>query len=445
MKMSDITNPPKTLNEGYKLTYHEIMALFDTIEKARYMPPERMVDKAKAAKDYVSNVGKSAKDAASDVGKTVGGVAKNAANAVGGYVNNFNNKANKFNNGRVEPTLNDSVMYEGWLSDKWDDASRSARHAIRVKKPIISAADLTKMWKDLGSPTDSDQIVRMLVRDVDMPKNMVMNAMKTASRAEPNVVAFADVVKRSGLTKQILAKCDTILSQNNISNNQEFSFNQNARTANKRNQRNKNRQMTWGESIGHVSPSITEEATIPDKAIKDIITQAVTKKLQNGASVGGTQEKVHDWAQSIKQETDAVVKMKLVKDIVNYLADIHGTDEWKKVVHGVDNIIKTDRTISDFIRDSQDKNDDKFQAIASANLASGKKMEKKMFFMTNDLLIESGISWSELSLKPELNGTDIMIYQTIKNTDMPVKKFISEMIMNKAAKEINTIGRAKKI
>lgn len=445
MKIGEVTGTAK-LNEGYKLTYHEIMALFDTIEKGRYMPTDKIEDKAKSAYNKTKNAANSIKNTTASAANT----AKTAASNASSFMSNAAKGLSKFSNNntkspRIEPTLNDSIIYEANFGDMMSGAKKWAKREVIQKKPIISANTLTKMWKELGSPTDSDEIVRMLVHDVQMPKNMVLQAMKTASSQEPNVIAFANLVKDQGLTKQVLAICDTIKMGNDISNTTGNDLNNNNRLRRKNKQRRSTKDWILGDSVIDNRRVISEKLVIPEDEIRKIITKAAMWKVQNGSSVAGTEEHVKDWANKIKSQTDAVAKMKLVKEIVNFLADIHGTDEWKKVVHGVDSIIKNDKTIAQFTKDSEDKNDDNFIAIATNSLANGKTMEKKVFLIANDILTEAGISWFDVSLKPIMDEGKIMIYETLIGTNIPVKQYIAEMVINKINREVKTIGRAKKI
>lgn len=411
----------------YKLTHHEIMALFDVIEKQRYMPVDRAVDKATSKWGAIKK----------DLGNLIKPQPQNKSH-LSAYPKNKQQ--------RIEPSFSESINEAG-LNDTLKKAAKWGAREISPEMPNISSEQLLRIWKERGSPNDSDEIIYMLVHDVQMPRKMVLNAMKKASSEQPNVKAFANLVRKAGIEKQIIQYCDVILDKRSLSGEEE-------RALKKRNSngisnvlRNLSNQDTMYDSLNNTGNMISEEATIKDSDIKDLFVQLAQThpKLASVPTIKNTEEEIKKWADSIKRTEDAVVKMNLVKEIVNYLADIKGTDDWKKVVSGVENIIRTDKTIQDYVKSTTDTKDNQFLNIAINNIRSGAKMEKRNFLVANKFLSESGLMWSNIGVKPDLVDGDIVLKPVIKGTSVFVEDFVKVITSRRIDEQVKTIGRCKKV
>lgn len=291
-------------------------------------------------------------------------------------------------------------------------ASKIGKKAGILDRGVVQVSDLYNAWIAAGKPTDSDEIEDIL-KTVGFDSGEINAAFKATgvSRSadyDPNVVKLAKLVKANGLEKFVIK---------------------------------------YLERFGVTESVELHERKIADSDIKALFTKLLTSELPKArddhyAANSFAQKYVNKWAKEMKRVdigdeiprgytikhdgseyewmgllwrdkrikriakkevarelTDTVMdtlnkpKIALIREIVNFMADRHGSVEWKQVLSDINRII-SGASLPQEVR-----------GTAMNRIRDGLTMESSMFHVVNTLLNESGFTWGDIGYDPR-NASD---------------------------------------
>lgn len=266
-------------------------------------------------------------------------------------------------------------------------------------KRNISVQDLERTWATkYYKSTDHNDIIHMLTNDFGFNKKDIMPILNAAHKDEP-IKKLARSIKAHGLEKQAIEIIDRLYKT--------------------------------------VKESIVLEKHISDKDIKQLFVQLVQQSSATADENGSVtvNDYVKKWASEIKKAPTPEEKVNLVKEIVNFLADRHTTQEWQNVKKGVQDIISNSGV-------DPEQADDAIQSINQ-----GVTMEKVTYELCNTLLTECGIQWQQLGVIPVEIDECISLKFTVLQRETLLEDFFTDLInLDKIQKlqEMKTYGRHKK-
>jgi len=195
---------------------------------------------------------------------------------------------------------------------------------VRLNQKKASYEQILKYWEKSGSPRDSNSIISMLEELLGLSKNEIATIFQRAGKVERNADArYSNVVNRikdSGIQKQAYDLADKIL---------------------------KDKESVFSESLN--------EMKIDNADIRKLFIELEPNSTESKEHLAKDKEKAHvvmgnyvkKWKIAFDKIQEKNQKMQMIKEIVNFLADRHGTAEWQNYSKFVQNLIKQEQTVGD--------------------------------------------------------------------------------------------------
>jgi hypothetical protein len=332
------------------------------------------------------------------------------------------------------------------VMDRVKTAGKSLGKKTRIlDRGKADISDLQNAWIAAGKPTDSDEIEDIL-KQAGFTSGEINRAFKSAgvdrsNDYDENIVSLGRIVKDLELTPFVLKYLERFGIKESVSLNEKVIADRDIRamfvkllTKNQPNYPDDHASSTssiqqyvnkWEKELKRLDNDneipVGHEMTLGDDTFRWLGAQWKNLNTNRIAKKDVGRKLSNEFFNELNKP-----KVALIKEIVNFLSDRHGSPEWKQVVKGVRRIIDSSTV------------DVETQDAALRHLRDGTVMESGLFSMIDEFLCETGFGWEDLGYSPCIIENNMVSLKSTVGSNMLLEDFFSKVL------ESHVYGRRRK-